>query len=192
MRLFYASFLNSSNMRAYESMVARISAVGPRVIRPIPAATHHLTMAFLGEIEESDLTLCLEALEAVADSETFDYSLAQPRILYTRRVPRLICADIAEGAEKVAYLQAQLRDAFLERFPQLELRAQSPHITLARFKRHAHPKTARQVSEALAALQTTELPQRDHLESIQLVKSNLTSSGPVYESLGKATLKSPS
>ena len=188
MRLFYASFLSSENMVAYEALVAEVSAAIPKVLRPIPPKTHHLTMAFLGELDRQDLDGCLEALEAVEESPAIDYSLAEPRILFARRTPRLICTDATDGAEQITSVQRKLRAAFVQRFPSFRLRVQSPHITLARFKRNAHPRSAKRVSEALSVLDESRLPRADRLESVHLVQSTLTSSGPVYESLGKVGL----
>ena len=190
MRLFYASFLDSENMLGYETLVAEISQLAPGAIRPIPARSHHLTMAFLGEVPEGDLNKCLEALAAMEDSKPFDFSLARPRILYARRTPRLVCADVEENAREIVALQALLRDLLLQRFPDLRLRAHSPHVTLARFKRNAHPKAARPVADALATLEVQRIPRQDRLASIRLVKSTLTSSGPTYESVGEARLRS--
>ena len=188
MRLFYASFLDSENMRAYETLVASISAAVPNVIRPIPRRTHHLTMAFIGEIDDRDLDRCLQALEPIAGSQAFDYSLGSPRILYARRSPRLICVDVERGAEMIDSLQAVLRESILQRFPRSQIRAQNPHVTLARFKRNARPQSATGVSEALQAQPVPVLSQSDRLVSIHLVRSSLTSSGPVYESLGEVKL----
>jgi len=187
-RLFYASFLDSQNMEAYEALIARISAAVPNVLRPIPRRTHHLTMAFLGEIEDNDLDRCLQALESTSASPSFDYSLGSPRILYARRSPRLICVDVERGSGEIASLQTLLSDSILQQFPKSEARAQNPHVTLARFKRNARPQSAAAVSEALQTQPLLELPQSDRLLSIHLVRSSLTSSGPVYESLGEAQL----
>ena len=192
MRLFYASFLDSQNMRAYEALVAETSQLAPGAIRPIPARSHHLTMAFLGEVPEGDLNKCLEVLAAVEDSRSFDFSLGQPRILYARRTPRLVCADVEKNAQEIVALQALLRKLLLQRFPDLQLRAHSPHVTLARFKRKAHPKAAGPVADTLATLETPKIPRQDRLVSIQLVKSTLTSSGPTYETVGEARLRSSS
>lgn len=189
MRVFYASFLESANMLAYESLVTEISAAVPGVIRPIPARTHHLTMAFLGEIENEDLEQYLHALESTASLRAFDYSLAQPRILYARRSPRLICADVEVGAERISSLQTLLREPILRRFPKSQIRAQSPHVTLARFKRNTRSRTAQPVSDALSSLAESALPKSDRLTSVHLVKSTLTSSGPVYESLAESHLR---
>ena len=189
MRLFYASFLDSVNMLTYESLVDRVSSAVPGVIRTIPNKTHHLTMAFLGEVEDKDLDRCLQTLESPAVKHAFGYSLAPPRILYSRRSPRLICADAEDGEERIISLQSTLRTAFLEHFPEAQIRAQSPHITLARFKRNSHPRVARPVSEALSSLTGFDLPRSDRLTSVHLVKSTLTSSGPVYESLAETHLR---
>ena len=55
MRLFYASFLSSENMQAYESLVAGVVADVPNGLRSIPERTHHLTLAFVGEVADGDV-----------------------------------------------------------------------------------------------------------------------------------------
>ena len=53
MRLFFASFLGSDLMRSYESLVADLAAEVPDALRSVPKGTQHITLAFLGEIEDS-------------------------------------------------------------------------------------------------------------------------------------------
>ncbi|MGB5814446.1 MAG: RNA 2',3'-cyclic phosphodiesterase [Thermoanaerobaculia bacterium] len=190
MRLFYASFLDPENMSAYESLVARLQAEVPRALRPIPARTHHLTLAFLGEITDGDVDKCLEVLDSATGTAASSFSLGRPKILYGRGQPRLICADLVEGGEHVAALQEVLRVELLQQLPSLVVRPKPPHVTLARFDRRANRQTARRVEEALARQKDPEQTRTDRLVSVHLVKSSLTPNGPVYESLGEVALSS--
>jgi 2'-5' RNA ligase len=188
MRLFYASFLAPENMSAYESLVDSLRAEVTQALRPIPARTHHLTLAFLGEVADGDVDKCLEILESVKGSPTSSLSLGHPRILYGRGRPRLICTDLAEGGEQVARLQQLLCDEILQVLPSLDLRPKPPHVTLARFNKKANRQIARKVEEALARHEDAKPTRTDRLVAVRLVKSSLTATGPIYESLGEATL----
>ena len=188
MRLFYASFLAPENMSAYESLVGRLRTEVPQALRPIPARTHHLTLAFLGEMADDDTDKCLQVLDSLPSTTTASFSLGQPRILYGRGQPRLICTDLVEGAEHVSALQELLRAELRQALPALSVRPKPPHVTLARFNRKANRQTGRKVEEALSRHDGLEESRTDHLVSVQLVKSSLTPNGPIYESLGTATL----
>jgi len=188
MRLFYASFLAPENMSAYESLVDRLRTEVPRALRPIPARTHHLTLAFLGDVADGDVDKCLAVLDAATGTPASTFTLGQPRILYGRGRPRLICADLGEGGEHVSRLQQLLCDEILQALPSLDLRPKPPHVTLARFSKKANRQTARKVEEALAIKVDPQPTRTDRLVSIHLVKSSLTPTGPLYENLGEATL----
>lgn len=188
MRLFYASFLAPENMSVYESLVDCLRAKVPDSLRPIPARTHHLTLAFLGEVAEGDVEKCSQILDAAKSICAGSFTLGQPRVLYGRGQPRLICADLVEGGELVAALQELLRLELLNHFPSDVVRPKPPHVTLARFNRKANRQTARKVEEALAIKVDPQPTRTDRLVSIHLVKSSLTPTGPLYENLGEATL----
>jgi 2'-5' RNA ligase len=189
-RLFYASFLAPENMSVYESLVAGLRDEVPRALRPLPARTHHLTLAFLGDVADGDVDKCLAVLDAATGSPASTFTLGQPRILYGRGRPRLICADLGEGGEHVSRLQQFLCDEILQALPSLDLRPKPPHVTLARFSKKANRQTARKVEEALARQEDAKPTRTDRLVTVQLVKSSLTPTGPIYESLGEATLSS--
>lgn len=175
-------------MSTYESLVDHLRAQVPGALRPIPARTHHLTLAFLGEIAEGDVDKCLAVLESAESTSAASFSLGPPRILYGRGQPRLICADLVEGAEQVSELQTVLCRELLRVFPSLSVRPKPPHVTLARFGKRANRQQARGVEEALSRQQEPGRSLTDRLLSVQLVKSSLTPAGPIYESLGEAQL----
>jgi 2'-5' RNA ligase len=158
MRLFFASFLSAENIDAFQSLISELVAGASGALRSVPPATQHLTLAFLGEIAEQDVSECLNALTVVEDLRAIPFSLDPPRILFARKSPRLLKADISKGSERVAELQESLRAALLNRLPRLDIRPKPPHVTL------------------------------DLLNSVQLVKSKLTPEGPIYETVAESPL----
>lgn len=188
MRLFYAAFLSDENMRAYQALIDELMREVPGALRSIPPATHHLTLAFLGEIADAEAEVCVSVLEAVDQLPAFDFTLDRPRILEGRGRPRLICTDVTEGRVRVSEAQAALISQLRERLPALELRPKPPHVTLARFHKKARRSQARQVEEALSRHYDDSSHWEDRFARVHLVRSSLTPSSPVYESLAGAGL----
>jgi 2'-5' RNA ligase len=188
MRLFYAAFLSRENMSAYQALVEGLTRDVPGALRTIPPTSHHLTLAFLGEVAESAVDTCIGVLQVVEDFEAFPLSLGPPRILMGRGLPRLICADITEGGEQVSRIQRALCRQIEERLPSVETRPKPPHVTLARFKRNARRQQARRVKEALIRHHDSGLGWHDHFSLVSLVESSLTPSGPIYETVSEARL----
>ncbi len=189
MRLFYASFLSPENMATYRSLLADVAAEVPDVLRPVPEKSHHLTLAFLGQIAEENRDRCLEVLNLARQVEACGISMAPPRILRSRGTPRLVVTDLVDGRERVSELQDLLRREFLHRFPASDVRAQPPHVTLARFKKRANRESAQRVEASLSRVANPSQPRTDLIASVHLVRSTLTPSGPVYESLDRSALR---
>jgi 2'-5' RNA ligase len=188
MRLFYASFLSEKNRAACESLVARVSSDVPRSLRPVPRGSHHLTHAFLGEVAEGEVEGLVALLEELREIPAFAFRLAAPTILMGRGSPRLVKVDLQEGGEQVVRLQERLRAGLLERDPSLAGRPKPPHVTIARFPRGARRGLARRVEESMARQREALRFEDDRLSRVDLVKSTLAPSGPVYESVGEVRL----
>ena len=188
MRLFYASYLSVANMRAYRALVDSVIEDVPGVLRSIPAKSHHLTLAFLGEVAESDLDKCLSALTSVERMAAFPMMLGQPRILKGRGRPRLIHTSVTDGRERVSGVQATLIAHLSKSLPAVDLRLKPPHVTLARFNKSARAQQARQVDISLANHLARSDSFEDRLTSVHLVKSALTPSGPIYKTIKEVRL----
>ena len=181
MRLFLASFLSPDNREFYDSLVSDVISDVPDTLRPVPRDTQHLTMVFLGDIADTDLHGCVQALEAVGGIVAIRFALGPPRIMFARRSPRLVCVDLTSGVERVSALQKRLHINLSERLPTPITPPKPPHITLARFRKNANREAARRVAASLAQRIDPPASRSDQLTRVQLVKSTLTPSGPVYE-----------
>ncbi len=188
MRLFYAAYLSRGSMDAYQALVDSLIREHPGDLRSVPRNTHHLTLAFLGEIAETEIEVCENALHEVAGLDAFEYSLGQPDILMGRGRPRLIRVGISAGEERIVTVQRTLIDAVADGIPSLDTRSKPPHVTLARFNKRAARPQARAVGRALAMIEPGQAPTTDRFSRVRLVRSSLTPSGPIYENVQEIEL----
>jgi 2'-5' RNA ligase len=142
----------------------------------------HMTLKFLGEIDEGRVEQISQQLDAVSAARAV-FSLrpqgagAFPDI----RRPRVIILAAAEGSEQVAELEKDI-SARLEKlgFPR-ERRAFSPHFTLGRIKRW----NARLDMAELLAPFADYLFEPFKVEEFILFKSDLRPEGARYTRLGR-------
>jgi 2'-5' RNA ligase len=174
-RVFLAAWLGPVNQSYYADFVA---ALRSRAVRPVPAGSVHLTLAFLPEVTSDQLETLTDVVESVARKvRPFDIGLGSARILWSRRDPRLIEVPVVVGAASYEDLATALAAAIRRELPGVPSSpSKAPHATIARFRKHARPDDA----EAIAGALTT--PERsDRIEEIAVVVSTLTPEGPRYE-----------
>ena len=186
MRLFLASFLSPEIAGTYESLVAEVVSDVPGAIRPVPSGTLHLTIVFIGDLADTDRSTCLRALEHVKEFDSFKYTLGPPRILSSRRSPRLVCIDVEMGGQRIAALQRSLHERLSNDLATPIARPKPPHVTLARFAKRPGHEAARRVDESLSRRFDSTTIRSDCLKGVQLVRSTLTPQGPIYESIGES------
>jgi len=136
-RLFFALW-PSSAMRGELVTAARatLEAIGPA--RRVPVANLHLTLAFLGSLEEGSLSSVREAAAECASArgaarEPLQVSFDQ--IDWWRRA-QIVCAVAARPERAAADLADALRRALTLRGFAPDLKPFHAHVTLARHVRH--------------------------------------------------------
>jgi 2'-5' RNA ligase len=188
-RLFAASFLGPSNQRAYRQLTEDLSRCQPGLLRSVPDGTIHITFAFIPDVDEAGLPVLTAAVQQVSASHhPIEIRLGLPRVQFGGASPRLVCADLIAGAESMRRLTAVVADRLAAAIPDAEVRAsKSPHVTLARFRKHCTRGDARLLTRHLAE-EAVGLEVRDRVDRVALVASVLTSGGPVYEVKGECPL----
>jgi 2'-5' RNA ligase len=107
-------------------------ALGDPALRPIPAASLHITLAFLGYRPEKEIGRIAELVEAV-EGPAPRIELRDPVARPERGKPRLFALPV-ESAGAVT-LQAALEERLVEeRFYEPEKRPFWPHLTVARVR----------------------------------------------------------
>jgi RNA 2',3'-cyclic 3'-phosphodiesterase len=149
----------------------------------------HLTLVFLGELNDERLEAATEAAATVAGEHApFTLKLAQLGTFGAPHAPRIIWVGVAGERARLLALQAAVSDALAARgFPREE-RLYSPHLTLARVSRRL-PDAA---LEALTRAQS-EPPANVswRAEAISVMKSELARPAARYSALSRWPLSSP-
>ncbi len=145
---------------------ARISVVEPSIV--------HLTLKFLGEIEENRIAQISGAIRTVR-FEPYEIIIGRVSANNPRR-PRVVWCNVTDRGESAA-LQMQIEEVLVPLgFPR-ENRPFTPHLTLARVKEF-DPS----LLPVLNSLKEREFGSSP-VTRFSLKKSTLTPKGPIYEDL---------
>ena len=189
-RLFLGTFLNPANQRYYAGVGRGLVTRHGGVVRAIPAETAHLTYVFSADAADGCLDAVVEVVQrCVASIPAFDVQLGPPHVLLAGPRPRLVCADVTSGALEFTALALDLLKAVTgAQLPLTASGTKSPHVTLARFSKKAGRSDARIVSQTLERGIWAETRIADRVSNVQVVVSQLTDAGPVYEVRAAAAL----
>ena len=140
----------------------------------------HLTLKFLGEVDQAQIEPIIGALRAVR-ADPFNLTVGYAVCNHPQR-PRVIWCDVTDSGKSAAL--ARQVDDLLEPlgFPR-EKRPFHPHVTLARVK-DLHPALIKEVERRIRR----EPLGRCLVSAIKLKKSTLTPGGPIYEDLAEVAL----
>ena len=185
MRIFVAVELDEPCRRALAAVqeVLKGAAGGVRWVRPEGI---HLTLKFIGPLDEQDLPAAVECLEAAAaGSVPFTMEVAGLGGFPARGTPRVIHVGVREPTGTLLALQAAVEAGLAERLAIApEGRPYVPHLTLGRVKdRRACPPMER-IAQAVADQQFGSV----RVDSMVLMKSDLHAGGAVYTPLHRFAL----
>ena len=168
MRLFIAIELPDELKRALGRLRADIPGA-----RWVPAEQIHLTLAFLGEVEEEIVGLLTFELARI-QSPAFKLCFTGVGCFPNRHRPRILWIGL-QPEPRLNDLATKVNEVVQACGIPLEKRPFSPHITLARFKVPA----SRETGIFLDQHQKTDLP---HLsaQEFTLFQSKLTSQGAMH------------
>jgi 2'-5' RNA ligase len=139
----------------------------------------HITLKFLGEIDEAKKVLVESAGEEVASGFTpFEIALAGVGCFPGVRNPRVLWIGVTTGAEQVSNLARRIEDRFAD-LGFKEEKKFHPHLTIGRIKDFCP------VSDLTEKVISTE---RFPVASLTLFKSTLKPEGPTYQGLSRIKL----
>lgn len=189
-RTFIAVELNDDVRGALQRRIARLQRQLPDVRLADPASLH-LTLVFLGELEDDQLSTVIDAtLDAARTARPFSLSLGELGTFGSRRAPRVIWTGVTGEIAPLLALQQRLASGLEAQGFAREERPFSPHLTLARLKQPLAPDIAGQIE----ALQQAPIPHGERatfpVDEIAIMKSELLRSGARYTQLRACPLDS--
>jgi 2'-5' RNA ligase len=141
----------------------------------------HLTLKFLGNIEKNNLESIRENIDEVASNlktfpaylDNFDFfpNERKPRVFFVKVAARGLLESIAKSLE--------------ERLEKIGFKKEGrfkPHVTLARIK------SIKDIDNLKSKISSIALKESFYIKEIVLIKSTLTSCGPIYENIFKSSL----
>ena len=146
----------------------------------------HITLKFLGDIDEKAMSLIAQAVRDTSKQHTsFDISISKTGAFPSPLRPQTIWAGIHEDRPACIILQKQIELCTEKSVPKKEAREFFPHLTLGRLRSQRNKQALIKILEKEKDFSIiTKIP----VNKIVLFSSLLTQEGPVYSSLEKFPL----
>ena len=186
MRAFVALEMPATIQQALREIAADLrKKLNGLPLRWLPIENIHLTLKFLGEISESSLDSISALLEAQANTiQPFEIRLAGTGVFPNSRRPNVVWVGI-DAPESLLHLQQGIENDLSDLgFPK-EQRKFSPHLTLARVQRNAHPRDLERIGDDIKLLKVVTSATA-LVDKITLFSSELRPSGAVYHPLSQS------
>lgn len=186
-RTFIAIELDETMRAALTRLEARLARAAPS-LRWTTIEKLHLTLAFLGELDDEQVRAAIAATEcAAADTRAFRVAVAHVGYFGSKRAPRVVWAGVGGDTQRLLAAQARLAEELAAcGFPR-EARPFAPHLTLARIQR---PLASEELDRLLTAIE--QQPQGGAsrrasmmMRGMTVMKSELAREGARYTPLAQ-------
>ncbi|MCM8781418.1 MAG: RNA 2',3'-cyclic phosphodiesterase [Candidatus Omnitrophica bacterium] len=158
-------------------------------VKWVEAKNIHLTLKFLGEVDEEKIDKVIRILEETArDKDRFYIHLNSCGAFPNLKFPRVIWVGIDKGNVETTQIAISLEEKLAKLGIPKEKRPFSSHITLGRVKSGLNRQ---RLNEELTRIEKNlSFPTQEYqIKKIALFKSTLTPNGPIYEVIKEANLK---
>jgi 2'-5' RNA ligase len=185
-RVFIAVDIGESVRKKAAAMQERLSPSGGGV-KWVDPASMHLTLLFLGEVEELEVvSICRIVKQQAGKLPPFTLELGGLGAFPTPRRPKILWIGVTQGAEELTRLHDALEEPLLELgCYRREDRAYSPHLTLGRLTQEDRGNAWSSILAKYAEWEggSTEITE------VLVMRSELNRDGPVYSVMGRAPLQ---
>ncbi len=150
----------------------------------------HVTLLFLGEVDERELPPLCRAVSVVCGRhDRFDLNIQTVGCFPNPRRPRVVWAGVGAGGPELIALHDSLEAPLMELgCYRREERQFTPHVTLGRVKSDA---SADELAAVLAKKATWNAGCEIEVQELLVMSSQLTSQGPEYTVLSRGKLRKP-
>ncbi len=161
----------------------------PPVVRWVDPQAIHLTLKFLGDVASDRIDEIVMAIdEATQGLSPFRLELQEVGAFPNLDRVQVVWVGTKGELDKLAYLQKQIESNTEQLgFPREE-RAFTPHLTLGRLRNYTSPDDRKKLGQILAQTPFAS-SQIITVDSVNLMKSQLTSNGAIHTQLYASPLK---
>ncbi len=144
----------------------------------------HITIRFIGEVDDVRAAAIVAALQPPIDVESFDLTLTGVGVFPKSGPPRVVWTGIEQGRDDLIAVERELSSRLAALGIPAEGRPYSPHLTLARVREAAGLRSA----GLLDGLEDRSLG-TTRIDAITLFQSRLSPKGPTYLPLLRTSLR---
>ncbi|MCX7965023.1 MAG: RNA 2',3'-cyclic phosphodiesterase [Syntrophorhabdaceae bacterium] len=179
MRAFIA-FELPSDIKSYLSTIINTMSSKIRDVKWVSTDGLHITMKFLGEIEEAKIDIIKNSLTHLENRYApFKLILSEIDAFPNKKRPRVIVVNLKNGVDIVRNIFQDIENNLENIGFEKETRSFKPHITLGRMR------TSMPILEKMIPI----LEEKTFIvEGLTLFKSTLTNKGAIYDPLWKIKL----
>jgi len=187
-RTFVAIELDAGVLRRIGSLLERIQADMPSgLVRWVRPQSIHLTLKFLGDVEEDRLETLAATLQAACkDHAPFSLSIHGMGVFPNPKRPRVVWIGVDEPTGALQRLQRDVERAIAPLGFPTERRPFSPHLTLGRVKDGRKPAELEALGQYAARARV--LVGDMAVDTVYLMRSDLSPAGAIYTELATAPL----
>jgi RNA 2',3'-cyclic 3'-phosphodiesterase len=145
----------------------------------------HLTIHFLGNLDDDLEAAVMAGLPAAFQMPPFEIALGRLGAFPNARAPRVVWVDVNGGREELTSIHRELGTHLAAAGVALEARPFTPHLTLARV-RVGQERRARRMTERLPEVQVPAV--RWRVDGIKRFHSDLSGPAPRYDAVQHVAL----
>jgi 2'-5' RNA ligase len=173
----------NNSARTISDLIAELRSFGPS-LRPVSLEGLHLTLKFLGDVDDELCPEIRQVMSRVAENTPqFSISLCGLGTFPDLKQPSVVWAGVAD-AEPLIRIAESLSQSLTPLGFEAEMRRYRPHLTLARVKQRLSDDRLKDFVTRMAEVEITKC----EVTELNLMGSQLTSSGPVYNKLESVAL----
>lgn len=185
-RSFIAIPLSSEIRRNATRLLTKLSQADDG-IKWVPADNLHLTLKFLGEVDNIEVPrVCDVVGDVCSEFEPFELSFAGTGGFPDLERPRVLFAGVEDPSGSLCRLVSQLETELAELRFKREPRDYRPHLTLGR-TRGGSRRAKEEVVQRMKEFSDTQLGSM-LVEEVQIYASFLEKKGPTYQVMGTIEL----
>ena len=190
-RSFIAIELPDELRRILSRLQSRLKTESQTHVKWVNPYSIHLTLKFLGNVAADRIGEITGAMQnATGGISPFHFEVKELGAFPNLRRVQVVWVGVSGELDRLARLQQQIEESLARLGFARELRAFTPHLTLARVRDRAS-SAERELFGQVIANARLETDYKFTVNSISLMKSQLTREGAIYSRIGTADLKKP-
>ncbi len=187
MRVFIAVDINQQIKDAIsrlQGQLLRKSGVGKGQATWVKPEAMHLTLKFLGEIDDKQLEIVRKTIEAIVPSHKgFELSVESVGF-FGGKAAKVLWVGSVKGSDNLITLAKDIEDKLEPEGFTKEEREFSPHLTICRIKDFGAGKRLAELAGDLTDFNAGSVT----IDAVKIYQSQLTPSGPIYTELANYKL----